>query len=123
MTASLAHTPSRRAFLRQVAAGSLLTQVPLTLQSQAPRPPKPIRAAQIGTGHAHAAGKWKTLLRSEDFQMVGLTEPDPAWQFHLGKGDYAGAKALEMEAILKDSTIQMVAVESRVEHLLDHAEA
>ena len=28
-----------------------------------------------------------------------------------------------MEAILKDSTIQMVAVESRVEHLLDHAEA
>ena len=79
MTASLAHTPSRRAFLRQVAAGSLLTQVPLTLQSQVPRPPKPIRAAQIGTGHAHAAGKWKTLLRSEDFQMVGLTEPDPAW--------------------------------------------
>lgn len=123
MTASLSHTPSRRAFLRQVAAGSLLTQVPVTLQAQAPRPPKPIRAAQIGTGHAHAAGKWKTLLRSEDFQMVGLTEPDPAWQFQLGKGDYAGAKVLEMEAILKDSTIQMVAVESRVEHLLDHAEA
>ena len=66
--------PSRRTFLRTTSAALIAG----TLGSRAgAQSPGKIRIGQIGTGHAHAAGKMETMRASSDYEVVGVAEPDP----------------------------------------------
>lgn len=35
-----------------------------------------IRCGMLGTGHAHAIAKLEVLKKSEDYELVGVHEPD-----------------------------------------------
>lgn len=78
--------------------------------------------AQIGTGHGHAAGKMTTFRQSEDFEVLGIAEPDPALQSRLESDVYKDVPRLTVEQILNDDRIQVVGVETIVRDLLDNAE-
>ncbi len=74
-----------------------------------------IRAAVLGTAHAHAGGKIQVLAASPDFDLVGICEPDP--EILASASDqqlFAGLHWLDKAHILADGTIAMVAVEGRV---------
>jgi predicted dehydrogenase len=76
---------------------------------------KPLRAAVLGTAHAHAGGKINVLAASPDFDLVGICEPDAQL---LGAARdrqlFADLPWLDKAEILGDETIAMVAVEGRV---------
>jgi predicted dehydrogenase len=74
-----------------------------------------IRAALLGIGHAHAAGKAKVLRESTDFELAGVCEPDGDLRRRLGShAAYRELPWLSLDQLLHDSSIRMVAVESRV---------
>lgn len=93
---------SRRAFL----AVSTAAAAPVYAATAAR-----IRFGQIGTQHAHAAGKLEALRRLSDlYEVVGLA----ADEGHQGK-EYAGLPRLSTEALLAMPELQAVTVETRVE--------
>ncbi len=68
-----------------------------------------IRAAMVGTGHGHAASKIKALLSMPEYEFVGLCRPDAQ---DPAIGDVFGqVPALDYPAVLKDASIEMIAVE------------
>jgi len=70
-----------------------------------------IRFGQIGTQHAHAAGKMEAVRRLSDlYDVIGLA----ADEGHQGK-DYADLPRLSTEALLALPGLQAVTVETRVE--------
>jgi len=78
-----------------------------------------IRIGQIGTAHAHAAGKMETLRKSGDFEVVGVVEPDPERRAAAEKSTtYAGAKWMTEEELLNAPGLQAVAVETAVKDLV-----
>jgi predicted dehydrogenase len=79
--------------------------------------PARIRIAQIGTSHAHAAGKMDALRSlSELYEVVGFAEPIAARQASAKKAKaFAGLKFLTEEEILADKTIQAVVIETTLE--------
>jgi predicted dehydrogenase len=84
--------------------------------------PGPVRAAQIGTTHAHAEGKISTLRRSKSFELVGVVEPDNSrWKSVSKSIAYQGLPRLAEEQVLGDEKLQVVAVETEVKDLLDTA--
>ena len=92
---------SRRSFLAVSAA--LATPA----FAAAPR----IRFGQIGTQHAHAAGKMEALRRLSDlYEVVGLAGDEG----HQAR-DYAGLPRLSTEALLAMPKLQAVTVETRIE--------
>ncbi len=72
-----------------------------------------IRIAMLGTGHAHASGKLKTLTESPDFELVGVCEPKtrPAWK---------NVRWLTEDELFGDRSIQAVAVEGAVPENLEY---
>ena len=86
--------------------------------------PKPrVKVGQIGTGHAHAAGKMSTLRKlSADYEVVGVVEPDEAlrrkWQDHPV---YRGLTWMTEEELLGTPGLQVVAVETTVRDLVPSA--
>src|SRR5258708_6750991 len=70
----------RRDFLRSTMAAGLALGA---LRARSPgadsdsRKPARIRIGQIGTAHAHAAGKMETMRKSDEFEVVGIVEADP----------------------------------------------
>ena len=83
---------------------------------------EPIPAAVLGTGHGHALGKMLVLQDSPEWELVGVCEPDP--ELHAqrqGEKAWAGVRWLEAEELLGDRRVRMVAVESEVPQLLQHA--
>jgi predicted dehydrogenase len=66
-----------------------------------------IRIAMLGTGHAHASGKLKTLLESPDFELVGVCEPKT-------RPAYKNVRWLSEDELFGDRSIQAVAVEGAV---------
>ncbi len=81
---------------------------------------KPFRAAVLGTGHAHAAGKINALRRAGGFELVGAVEPDP--RRRPAGSDFSNLRWLREEDVLQDPSIRLVAVESTVGENLDYAE-
>ncbi len=74
-----------------------------------------IRAAVLGTAHAHAGGKIQVLAVSPDFDLVGVCEPDPQLLAAGHQGNiFPFLPWLDKARILADGTIAMVAVEGRV---------
>lgn len=110
---------SRRAFL--AAGGSFLaaSRIPGAPTTTAPR----IRIGQIGTGHAHAAGKLQTILKYPDlFECVGVVEPDEDRRRALeGKAPYAEVRWMSEDELLSTAGLQAVAVETQVEELVPTA--
>jgi predicted dehydrogenase len=100
----------RRTFL---AAGAALVGA----RAMRGAPAAPLKIGQIGTGHAHAAGKMSAMrLFPGLWEVVGLAEPDPARAAAALKAKaYAGLPLLTEEALLAVPGLRAVAVETRME--------
>lgn len=80
-----------------------------------------IKVGQIGVGHAHAT-KLEVYRRSEDYEVVGIVEPDK--QLRERAASVAAYRALPWmteEQLLNVTGLQAVLVETRVRDLLDTA--
>jgi predicted dehydrogenase len=108
----------RRDFL----AASLLAASSPAVFAAAPASER-IRIGQIGTGHGHAAGKMSTMRKlSDQFEVVGIVEPDPAARARAEKEKaYAGVKWLTEAELLATPGLKAVAVETEVRNLLPAA--
>jgi predicted dehydrogenase len=87
-----------------------------------PRPTR-IKIGQIGVGHGHAT-KLSVYRRSEDYEVVGLVEPDDRLREEAkSKEVYRGLPWMSREQLLDVPGLQAVLVETRVRDLLEAAEA
>jgi len=79
--------------------------------------PARIRIAQVGTSHAHAAGKMDALRALPDlYDVVGFAEPIAARQASAQKAkSFAGLKYLTEDEVLADKSIQAVVIETTLE--------
>ena len=111
----------RRRFLQLVPALALVD--PLLREAFAAKHAK-IKAAQIGTKHAHASGKIGTMRKySELYDVVAVVEPDDIrWNAVKDSAPYKGVARVSEKELLQDDTLQLVAVETEVRDLLDTAE-
>jgi predicted dehydrogenase len=89
---------TRRTFL---AAAPALTQPPA----------RKLRIAFLGAAHSHAAEKIRVVQASPAWVLAGIVESNPAVRAPFEK---AGIPILTREAVLKDDSIEVVAVESEV---------
>ena len=104
---------SRRDFLLTGAAASLAPFI-----ARGAEPPR-IRIGQIGTAHAHAAGKMETMRASADFEVVGIVEPDATRRASLENSKtYAGLSWMTEEQLLNTPGLQAVTVETAVRDLV-----
>ncbi len=80
---------------------------------------RPIRCAVYGLGHGHARSKVRTLHAMPAYELVGLCEPVQTELFE--RPEFSGHPRLDPQAILRDRSIEMVAVESDVAYGLRYA--
>lgn len=81
-----------------------------------------IKYGQIGVGHAHA-NKIQAYHASEDYEVVGVVEPDPVLRAAAMQSSvYQGLPFLTEEQLFNMSGLQVVGVETRVRDLLATAE-
>ena len=75
----------------------------------------PIRMAQYGIKHGHAAGKARAMLSNPDVELVGVCEPDAAAPRQSWKqGGLVGVRWYQSaEEMLGDASIVAVAIEGR----------
>lgn len=93
----------RRMFLRVVGACA----APVALAAGVNR----IRVGQIGSQHAHAAGKLEAVRRlSSEYEVVGIAGADE----RLGVA-YEGVARVAERDLLEDKSVQVILVETRVE--------
>ncbi len=79
----------------------------------------PVRAAVYGIGHAHAMGKVAALRALPEFEFVGVCEPDASRpREHKA---LTGVRWLSERDILEDASLELIAVESRVQENLTYA--
>lgn len=82
-----------------------------------------IKIGQIGTKHAHAGGQFAALRNCADFEIIGVAEPDEAQRRRAAtSADFADVKWMSGEELLSSGGLQVVAVETEVGALLEHAE-
>ena len=87
---------------------------------------EPLRMAQYGTKHGHAAGKLQAMLDSGDVEVVGLFEPDRERRAEVegSNGPFGQVRWFESEEeLLSDSSIVAVASEGRNAESLPQTEA
>ena len=83
-----------------------------------------IKIGQIGTGHGHASDKMDVLRNSDDYEVVGIAEPDDALRRVAERqASYKDLPWMSVDQLLNVSGLQAVAVETEPRHLLGHAEA
>lgn len=88
---------------------------------QAATPKKRLRYLQIGTGHAHA-NKLEAYAESDDWEVVGIVEEDPALRAAAQKSPlYGKFPILSLEAGLKTPGLEVVGGETEVRDLLRYA--
>ena len=81
-----------------------------------------IQYAQIGVGHAHAA-KIQVYRSSDDYEVIGVAEPDRELRQQAERSDpYRDLPWMTVDELLNLPGLQVVGVETRVEHLLENAE-
>lgn len=109
---------ARRRFLQQ---GFVATLVFPAIVGAA-TPPR-IKVGQIGTRHAHAAGKMATLRKlGELYEVVGAVETDAQQRSAAAKSaTYAGLSWMTEEELLNTKGLQAVAVETDVRDLVPTA--
>lgn len=82
-----------------------------------------IKIGQIGTGHAHASGKMEVYRKSDDFEVVGIAEPDDALRRSAERqAVYKDLPWMSVEQLLNIPGLQAVAVETEPRGLLKYAE-
>ena len=82
-----------------------------------------IKIGQIGVGHAHAT-KTSVYRRSNDYDVVGIVEPDAGLQRRLATHPaYRDLPIMTQQQLLDVPGLQAVLVETRVRDSLDVAEA
>ncbi len=117
----------RRAFLKSAASatiGSVLaTTIGPTASATNTLPARKIKIGQLGTGHAHAAGKMAALRKlTADFEVVGICEPDAARRTaSQSQPAYRGLTWLTEEQLLNIPGLEAVAVETTVPDLISAA--
>jgi predicted dehydrogenase len=79
-----------------------------------------IRVAVLGTAHGHAASKIRALRVLPEFEFAGICRPD-ADEPNEGKV-FEGVNWLSLDQLLHDTSIELVAVESRVGRNLQYAQ-
>jgi predicted dehydrogenase len=78
----------------------------------------------IGIDHSHALDVLEEILRSDEYELVGICEPDPA--IREAKKDVPilqGLPWVTEDALFGDRTVQLVVVESGVKRLLQFGRA
>jgi len=82
-----------------------------------------IKVGQIGTTHAHAAGKMATLRKLSDYyDVVGIVEPNSDRRQKLRNNSaYRGLDWISEEQLLNTPGLQAVAVETEVSELVPTA--
>ena len=111
-------TFTRRRFLGTTLAAGLAPH----FISSARAADRRIRIGQIGTAHAHAGGKMETMRKSDDYEVVGVVEPDAQRRASAEKSSiYADVAWLSEEQLLNTPGLQAVAVETEVKGLLSTA--
>jgi len=111
---------TRRDFMLTTAAG--LAAAPALLGAEADKPR--IKIGQLGTKHAHASGKLKSILKfPEIYDFVGIVEPDPKRREYAQGSDSFGADLnwITEEELLGTEGLQVVAVETEVNELVPSA--
>ncbi|MFM7151853.1 MAG: Gfo/Idh/MocA family protein, partial [Gemmataceae bacterium] len=112
---------SRRDAVRKITAGAMAAVLPSGASGKA-APPK-IKIGQIGVGHGHAT-KLEVYRASLDYEVVGIVEPNEALRKRVENHPaYRGLSWLSREQLLNIPGLQAVLVETRVEDLLDNADA
>ena len=91
--------------------------------TRAGRSPRRIKVGQIGTAHAHAAGKMAALRKLSDYyDVVGVVETDLKRRSKLkNHSAYRGMKWIGEEQLLNISGLEAVAVETDVSELVPTA--
>ena len=118
---------NRRRFLqnagRFAGAGLIAPSLLSSSEARGSRTPEPIKVGQIGTAHAHAAGKMSTLRKlSNHYEVVGIAESDPDRRKDAEKRSaYRGLKWISEEQLLNQSGLQAVAVETDIPELVPTA--
>lgn len=75
-----------------------------------------IRAGLLGISHAHAIGKLRTIQSSPEYELAGVCEPDSELQQQRKDEEvFKGVRWLSEQELLGDDTVQVVAVEGRVQ--------
>lgn len=84
---------------------------------------RPIRVVQIGTRHAHAGKKWRTISGMPDrFEPVGIYEPYPELRQEAAEdSDFAGARWIDDREALCDLEIDAALVETELPNLIEWA--
>ena len=77
-----------------------------------------VRIAFLGGSHSHAFAKAKVAQQSPDYELVGVWEEDPKV---MAEYTAIGIKAVKPDEVLKDTSIQAIAVESAVKDHAKHA--
>ncbi|HWA99538.1 MAG TPA: Gfo/Idh/MocA family oxidoreductase [Pirellulales bacterium] len=112
----------RRAFHASAASAvaGLLMAKPRT---HAASPRGKIKIGQIGTAHAHAAGKLAAIRKlADDYEVVGVVESDVARRERLSQQPpYAGLPWMTEEQLFAAPGLQAVAVETAVRELVPTA--
>src|SRR5687768_10151259 len=77
----------------------------------------PLKIGQIGTSHAHAAGKMSEMRKFPAlWEVVGLVEPEPRRLATSAKGtSYVGLPVMSEDQLLAVPELRAVAVETRIE--------
>lgn len=85
---------------------------------------KPLKIAQIGTGHDHASAAWETLnANPEYFDVVGIAEPVDEYKNRLNENKaYKDAKVVDVERLLSMSDLDAVVVEAGKEYEITYAQ-
>lgn len=79
---------------------------------------KPVRIAQIGVGHDHAAPTYDSLRRQSDlFELIGVAEPDET------RAVYEGATRYTVEELLAMPDLEAVAIETEERLATQYAQA
>lgn len=114
----------RRQFLRQVGASAVAASAVSNLAKPAlatATGKEKIRIGQIGTGHAHARGVFRSLKSvNDDFEIVGVVENDPERRKALN-GEYQGVRLISEEELLNTKGLRAVVVETEVRDLVPTA--
>jgi hypothetical protein len=102
-----------------------MTAVAATLAAPAIHAAQPakgkIKVGQIGVGHAHAT-KLEVYRRSDDYEVVGIVEPDKALRERAANvAAYRDLPWMNEEQLLAVDGLQVVTVETHVRDLLDTA--
>ncbi|GMV92105.1 MAG: hypothetical protein AMXMBFR82_18830 [Candidatus Hydrogenedentota bacterium] len=110
----------RRTFLQSSLAASAAVGLAGSAAA-APSARVTVRCGMIGIDHAHALDVLEEILKSDDFELVGICEPDDA--IREAKKDapiLQGLPWVTEDVLLNDRTIQVIVVETGVTRLLQY---